>query len=67
MLVADDYLDLVRGAITDSILFEYAHVAVVPSALNGRGPLVGAGGLVHRADLLDAGRPVRRSELLDAV
>lgn len=57
VLVADDYLDLVRGAIADSILFDYAQVAVVPSALNGRGPLIGAGGLVHRADLLHAGGP----------
>ena len=77
VLVADDYVDLVREAIADSILFDYAKVTVVPSALNGRGPLIGAGGLVHRAGLLDAGRAVEglldggrrgpRPEILSAV
>ncbi|MBB5640452.1 ROK family protein [Cryobacterium roopkundense] len=65
VLVADDYLDLVRAAIADSILFDYAQVTVVPSALNGRGPLIGAGGLVHRGDLLDATRARPREEGLD--
>ncbi|MBC7724110.1 MAG: ROK family protein [Burkholderiaceae bacterium] len=52
--VADHYLDLVRAAISDSVVFDYARVDVVPSALNGRGPLLGAAALVHRSWLLDA-------------
>ena len=47
--VADDYLDIVRSTIAECSIFEYAAaVRVVSSALNGRGPMLGAAALIHR-------------------
>ena len=53
--VSDDYIGLVASAVRDSAMFDYARaVQVVPSALQGAGPLLGAAALVHRAELLGA-------------
>jgi glucokinase len=47
--VTDDYIDLVREAAHDSAVFDYARrVRIVPTGLDGRGPLVGAASLVLR-------------------
>ena len=45
--VAPDYIDLVRASASRSAVFAYARrVEIVPSGLDGRGPLVGAASLV---------------------
>lgn len=47
--VAPDYLQLVRASATANTVFAYAkRVRIVPSGLDGRGPLVGAAALVLR-------------------
>lgn len=47
--VAADYIDRVRAAASASAVFDYARrVEIVPSGLDGRGPLVGAASLVLR-------------------
>jgi len=57
--VSADYIDLVASAVRESAVFDYARaVRVVPSALNGAGPLLGAAALIHRADLLGALPPL---------
>jgi glucokinase len=49
--VAPDLFDFVRAAIAERTVFEFANrVRVVPSALSGDGPLIGAAALIHRAD-----------------
>lgn len=49
--VSPDYLDLVRQPLTDPQLFT-SELRVVASGLGADGPLIGAGGLIHRADRL---------------
>ncbi len=49
--VTPDLFDLVRDAIAKRAPFPFvAKVRVVPSALSGEGPLIGAAALIHRAD-----------------
>lgn len=51
--VSDDYLDLVREAVTQATVLSYAaDVVVTGSALDGAGPILGAAALVHRPDAL---------------
>lgn len=52
--VAPDYLDLVRRAAADAVVFAYAAgVIVTGSALSGTGPILGAAALIHRSDLVN--------------
>jgi glucokinase len=52
--VTPDLFDFVREAIAERTEFEFAtRVRVVPSALSGDGPLIGAAALIHRANLVD--------------
>jgi glucokinase len=47
--VAADYLELVRAAVEDAAVFEYARrVRVAASGLDGHGPLIGAAALILR-------------------
>jgi glucokinase len=47
--VSPDYLDLVRAAVQDAAVFDYARrVRVAASGLDGDGPLIGAAALVLR-------------------
>ena len=47
--VAADYIDLVRAAVADSAVYDYAwRVRIEPTGLDGRGPLIGAASLVLR-------------------
>jgi glucokinase len=51
--VTPDLFDLIRARITAMApLDTIPGVTVLPSALSDEGPLIGAGGLVHRAELL---------------
>jgi glucokinase len=51
--VTPDLFDLIRATIAEvAPLDTIAGVQVLPSALSDEGPLIGAAGLVHRADLL---------------
>ncbi|MGD8195125.1 ROK family protein [Herbiconiux sp. P18] len=50
--VTPDLFDLIRARIAEVAPLDTIDVAVLPSALSDEGPLVGAAGLVHRADLL---------------
>lgn len=51
--VAPALFDAIRDAIARRRNFPFVtKVKVVPSALSGEGPLIGAGALVHRADVL---------------
>jgi glucokinase len=51
--VTPDLFDLIREAIADvAPLDTISGVQVLPSALSDEGPLIGAAGLIHRADLL---------------
>lgn len=47
--VADDYLELVRGAVRDAAVLDYARrVRVESTGLDGNGPLIGAAALILR-------------------
>jgi glucokinase len=51
--VAPEYFDYVREPIAERAEFGFVtKVKVVPSALSGEGPLIGAAALVHRAELV---------------
>ena len=51
--VTPDLFDFVRAAVDERTVFEFARrVRVVPSALSGDGPLIGAAALIHRAALV---------------
>ena len=51
--VTPDLLEFAREAIAQRVQFAYAtRVRVVPSALSGDGPLIGAAALIHRAALV---------------
>jgi glucokinase len=51
--VTPDLFDLVRAAIAERAGFPFVtKVRVIPSALSGDGPLIGAAALVHRASLV---------------
>ncbi|SDZ44995.1 ROK family protein [Herbiconiux ginsengi] len=51
--VTPDLFDLIREAIDEvAPLDTIAGVQILPSALSDEGPLIGAAGLIHRADLL---------------
>ena len=51
--VSPDYLDLVRAAVQDAIVLDYAaDVVVTGSALDGGGPILGAAALIHRPEAL---------------
>lgn len=51
--VTPDLFDFAREAIAERTAFAFAtRVRVVPSALSGEGPLIGAAALVHRAELV---------------
>ncbi len=51
--VSTDYLELVRRAVQDAIVFDYAaDVIVTGSALDGAGPILGAAALIHRSEAL---------------
>jgi glucokinase len=51
--VTPDLFDLIREAITERAAFPFVtKVRVVPSALSGDGPLIGAAALVHRAEAI---------------
>jgi glucokinase len=53
--VTPDLFDFIRQPIAERREFDYIRaVRVVPSALSGDGPLVGAAALVHRAELVPA-------------
>ncbi len=48
--VSPDLFDIIRGAIRERAAFPFvAKVRVIPSALSGDGPLIGAAALVHRS------------------
>ena len=50
--VTPDLFDFIREPIADRVQFGFVtKVKVVPSALSGEGPLVGAAALIHRAEL----------------
>ncbi|MHB1235854.1 MAG: ROK family protein [Microbacteriaceae bacterium] len=52
-LVAPELFDWIRAAIASGRQFDFVtKVKVVPSALSGDGPLIGAGALVHQAGLV---------------
>ena len=51
--VTPDLLDFARETIARRVQFAYAtRVQVLPSALSGDGPLIGAAALIHRAELV---------------
>jgi glucokinase len=51
--VTPDYVGFVRETIAERATFPFVtKVEVVPSALSGDGPLIGAGALIHRAELV---------------
>lgn len=51
--VTPDLFDFVREAIAERAAFPFvAKVRVIPSALSGEGPLIGAAALVHRAEMV---------------
>jgi glucokinase len=51
--VTPDLFDLIRAAVADvAPLDTIEGVVVLPSALSDEGPLIGAAGLIHRAELL---------------
>ncbi len=51
--VTPDLLDFARTTLAQRVQFAYAtRVRVVPSALSGDGPLIGAAALIHRAELV---------------
>lgn len=51
--VSPDLFDFVRAAIAERAAFPFvAKVRVIPSALSGEGPLVGAAALIHRASFV---------------
>jgi glucokinase len=51
--VTPDLLGFAREAIAERVQFAYAtRIRVVPSALSGDGPLIGAAALIHRAKLV---------------
>ena len=51
--VTPDLFDVIRSAIAERETFAFVtKVQVVPSALSGDGPLIGAAALVHRAELI---------------
>lgn len=50
--VVPEYVDLVAEPIAESRFPFVRKVRVVPSALSGEGPLIGAGALIHRAERL---------------
>lgn len=51
--ISPDLFDLIRRTVDEvAPLDTIAGVEIVPSALSDEGPLIGAAGLVHRADLL---------------
>ncbi|MDJ0376597.1 ROK family protein [Cryobacterium sp. PH31-L1] len=51
--VTPDLLEFAREAIKRRVQFAYAtRVRLVPSALSGDGPLIGAAALIHRAELV---------------
>jgi glucokinase len=51
--VTPDLFDLIRESIADvAPLDTISGVQILPSALSDEGPLIGAAGLIHRADLL---------------
>ncbi|MDJ0349399.1 ROK family protein [Cryobacterium sp. PH29-G1] len=51
--VTPDLLDFARASIAQRVQFAYAtRVRLVPSALSGDGPLIGAAALIHRAELV---------------
>ncbi|MCY7289858.1 MAG: ROK family protein [Cryobacterium sp.] len=51
--VTPDLFDVVRAAVAERTVFSFAtRVRVVPSALSGDGPLIGAAALIHRAELV---------------
>ena len=51
--VTPDLFDFVREAVDERTVFDFARrVRVVPSALSGDGPLIGAAALIHRAALV---------------
>ena len=55
--VTPDLLDFARAALLQRVQFAYAtRVRVVPSALSGDGPLIGAAALIHRAELVPSPR-----------
>ena len=52
--VTPDLFDIIRRTIAERTAFGFVtKVTVVPSALSGDGPLIGAAALVHRPELLD--------------
>jgi glucokinase len=51
--VTPDLFDVIRRTILERTAFDFVRkVRVVPSALSGDGPLIGAAALVHRAELV---------------
>jgi glucokinase len=53
--VTPDLFDFIREPIAERFEFDFIRaVRVVPSALSGDGPLVGAAALIHRAELVPA-------------
>jgi glucokinase len=53
--VTPELFDFIREPIAERVEFDYIRdVRVVPSALSGDGPLVGAAALIHRAELVPA-------------
>ena len=53
--VTPDLFGIVEAAIAKRAPFPFvAKVRVIPSGLSGEGPLIGAAGLIHRAELLGA-------------
>ncbi len=51
--VSPDLFDLIRRAIDERAAFPFVtKVRVIPSALSGDGPLIGAAALIHRAALV---------------
>lgn len=50
--VSPDLFDLIRAEVAGHYLEFVRGVSIVPSALSGEGPLIGAGALIHRSWLL---------------
>jgi glucokinase len=53
--VAPDFIERVQAAATDAAALSTIDVRILPAALASDAPLIGAAGLIHRAELLPAG------------
>lgn len=66
-LVTPDLFDHIRAAVATRSVFDFVtKVKVVPSGLSSDGPIIGAGGLVHRAERVVGASDAPSGLVLDA-